>query len=134
MILEFLAKDLQDAGLGTIGTDIFIHQIDENVVKGIVLRLPIAGIPTDYNLPGFYHATIQVIARSALQVEGDAMAASIKRALTSLQRRVYLNPDDSFAMQLNQMYLEKLPIVYPRSTGYSKEWSLNFYACFVIPE
>lgn len=133
MKLELLSELLEQRGLGTRGTDIFVHRMDAECPKGILLRLPIAGIDTDFNLPGYYKTQIQAIIRDANQQSGDAMAVRVMAQLT-MYERIFTDPDTgAFLMQINQMYPAKLPIIYPRSEGQEIEWSLNFDVSYAIP-
>ena len=131
MRLDLLAALIEQQGLGTRGVDIFIHRMDAEISKGILLKLPIAGIDTDYDLPGYYKTDFQVIIRAQRQEDGDDLAKQLNKLLT-MYGRDFTNTDASFAMQVKQMYPAKLPIVYPRSDGHGIEWSLNIHAAYVM--
>lgn len=132
MRIDLLAKILQDAGLGTMGQDIFIHRMNSEVHQGIMLKLPIAGIPTMPELPGYFKCDFQIIVRAVDQATGDQLAANAAKALTFYERDL-TNDDGSFAMQVKQIYPIKLPIVFPRSTGHGTEWSVNMHIAYVLP-
>jgi hypothetical protein len=133
MRLDILAQVLVDAGLGTIGTDIFMHRMDANAVRGILLRNPIDGVAVDPTLPKYYKSALQAIVREETQAAGDAKAAAIIAALTFYNRE-FRAPTAPFAliMQVKQLYPTKLPIIYPRSVGRGIEWSCNFHADYVL--
>lgn len=132
MRLDILAQLLEDTGLGVQGQSIFIHRMDAECTKGILLRLPIAGVETDFNLPDYYRAEFQAIVRAQIQAEGDVLAKSVTAALT-FYNRDFFDTNGVFQLQVKQMYPAKLPIVYPRSDGHGIEWSLNFCAAYVQP-
>jgi hypothetical protein len=133
MRLDLLAEMLEINGFGQRGTDIFVHRMDADATRGIMLRNPINGIETDYNMPGYLKTTTQVIVRDTDQVRGDTTSAAIMKLFT-MYRVVFSDPNGgAFLMQINQMYPEKLPIVYPRSDGRVTEWSLNFNVTYVLP-
>ena len=131
MRLDIIAGLIQTAGLGVMGQNIFIHRMGAEVVEGILLKLPIDGITTDFDLPGYYKTTFQVIVRARLQADGDTLAKALTELLT-IYSTDYNDPTSgNFALQIKQMFPAKLPIVYPRSDGQGIEWSLNLYACYV---
>lgn len=132
MRFDILAQLLQDAGLGTQGQTIFIHHMDVSATSGILLRAPLEGIKNDYNLPGYHKTKIQVIVRGLIQADGDALAARVSNTLT-FYNRIFLNPDNSFAMQVNHICPASLPIIYPRSPAKEIEWSITFETCYVLP-
>lgn len=125
MKLDILAALLQTAGLGTIGTDIFMHRMEATCARGILLRNPIDGILVDNNLPGYHKTAIQAIIREDTQAVGDTRAKLVMAVLTMGRR-------DFDGMQIKQMYPTKLPIVYPRSVGRGIEWSINLHADYVL--
>jgi Bacteriophage minor capsid protein len=131
MRLDILANLLVTAGLGQLGSTIFIHRMDESVGNGLLLKAPIAGIPTIPELPGYYKAPFQIIVRNLVQADGDALAAQATQVLT-ITEQSFNNLDGTFAMQIKQMYPTRLPIVYPRSTGNYTEWSINMHADYVM--
>jgi hypothetical protein len=132
MRYDLIAKVIQDAGFGTMGTDIFIHRMDAECVAGIMIRGPLDGIPTDDNLPDYYRGTLQIIIRNADQVAGDDIARRLAPVI-EMQRRVFTDTDGSVLIDVKQIYLTKLPIIYMRSVGRSIEWSLNFKTYYVMP-
>ena len=74
MRYDLIAKAIQDAGFGTMGTDIFIHRMDAEAVSGILIRGPLDGIPVDKNLPDYYRGSLQIVIRNADQATGDGIA------------------------------------------------------------
>lgn len=131
MRLDLLAKVLEDAGLGQRGTDIFVHRMPADVQKGILLRLPLDGVPRDAELPGYFKTEFQAIVRDIEQGAGDDKAARVKTALEMYRRR--FEEGGELLMQVNHIYLEQLPIVYMRSEAQGIEWSLNFWASYTMP-
>ncbi|MCK1543422.1 hypothetical protein IVB12_16010 [Bradyrhizobium sp. 179] len=132
MKLEILAQLLQDAGLGTIGTDIYVHSMPADVRKGILLRDPLAGTKVDPGLPGYYRSRLQAIVRAPAHAEGKTLSDAVAKKL-EMGKRIFNNDDGSLSMQVNYIYLEQLPIVYPWTPANALEWSLNFVTSYVEP-
>jgi hypothetical protein len=132
MRLDIIAKILEDAGLGVQGQSIFIHRMGEEVAQGILIRVPIVGTPVNPELPDYYKGEVQVIVRASTQAVGDGLAKQVMDLLTIYNRDFY-DAQGVFQFQIKQMYPMKLPIVYPRSTGYATEWSMNMHLdCVMI--
>lgn len=132
MRADILATILEDAGLGVIGETIFIHHMPDACAEGVLIRLPLIGIPIDHELPGYIKGRVQVIVRATAQSAGDALASEVMKALT-IYATEYLDPETGvFAMKINYLRADTLPIVYPRSVGNLKEWSINFDCCHVL--
>ena len=131
MRLDLLADMLQTAGMGTEGVDIFIHRMPAETTEGILLRIPPVGIRNSPELPNYYRAEFQAIVRNANQQAGDLVASQLLNLLT-INRRTFTNSDNTFAMEIKQMWNDKLPIVYPRTDGYGLEWSIDLHADYVM--
>jgi hypothetical protein len=132
MKLELLAQVLQDAGLGTIGDDIYVHYMPGDVRQGILLRDPLAGTKIDPGLPGYFRTRFQTIVRAAAHQEGSQLAERVSNAL-EMGKRIFNDTDGKLVMQVNYIYLEQLPIVYPWTPANALEWSLNFATSYVQP-
>ena len=132
MRYDLIAKVIQDAGFGTMGTDIFIHRMDEVCLNGILIRGPLDGIPTDDNLPDYYRGSLQIVIRNVDQLTGDDIARRLRPVL-EMEREVFLDTSGNVLMDVKQIFLTKLPIVYLRSVGHAIEWSLNFKTYYVMP-
>lgn len=131
MRLDLLSQLLEDAGLGVQGQTIFIHRMDAECNQGIMLRMPIAGVPSNPELPLYYKATFQAIIRAQAQAAGDLLAKQVADTLT-IYNREFFDTSNNFLMQIKQMYPDRLPIVYPRSVGHDVEWSVNFHTDYVM--
>jgi hypothetical protein len=132
MKLEILAQLLQDANLGTIGEDIYVHSMPADVREGIMLRNPLAGTKVDPGLPGYYRSRLQAIVRATDHASGEVLAESVGKAL-EMGKRLFNDTDGKLLMQVNYIYLEQLPIVYPWTPANVLEWSLNFVTSYVQP-
>lgn len=132
MKLELLAKVLQDAGIGTIGTDIFVHAMPAEVKQGVMLRNPLAGTKVDANLPDYYRTTLQAIVRDTGHAAGDVKAKTVAAALKMFNRK-FFDDGGGLVMKVNHIFPEQLPIVYPHTPSNSIEWSLNFVTSYVQP-
>lgn len=135
MRIEFLVQKLADQGLGVIGESLFAHEMPADCKKGVMLKMPIAGIDYDPTMPGFFNDRFQIIVRHSQHVEGQALADAVMKAIVHKQSVDYFDqPGNVFAMRINHLLPAALPIRYPRSDGNGIEWSLNFRISFVLPE
>lgn len=132
MNLELLAKVLQDAGIGAISTDIFVHAMPAETKQGVMLRNPLAGTKVDIGLPGYYRSTLQAIVRDIGHADGDLKAKAVIAALTMFNR-AFRDDLGNLLMKVNHIYPEQLPIVYPHTPSNAIEWSLNFVTSYVQP-
>lgn len=132
MKLDLIAQLLADAGLGTIGVDIFAHSMPADCEKGIMLRNPLDGVPVNAYLPGYYRTKLQAIVRAPTFAEGDELSKRAGALLKMFNRR-FTDQAGNLVLKVNHIYPEKLPINYPRSPGQGIEFSLNFHACYVMP-
>jgi hypothetical protein len=132
MRYDILAQIIADAGLGTKGVDLFLFHMPDNA-HGILIRSPLQGIPVNHYLPGFLHAGIQIIIRSASQSAGDSLSKRLSTALTIVNTS-YNDPQSGLlAMTVNYIRPRSLPIIYPRDPGNIREWSMYFDCCYVLP-
>jgi hypothetical protein len=122
-VMSIVSK-IENLGLGVQGETLFVYQMPATCAKGILLKLPLIGTPIDHELPNYYRGTMQIIVRSPVQSEGDALAKSIMTALTL--HGVTLLDGAGKGMSIKRMLPATLPIVYRRSDGNGIEWSLNF--------
>lgn len=134
MKLDYLASLLVAANLGTAGESIFIGSMPSDCTEGIMLRNPLSGIDIEHELPGFYKSDPQVVVRSQRFDTGESKAAAVIKALSITQTRKVLGPNSKPSMTINYVRARHLPIMYPRSDGNGREWSINFSACYVILE
>lgn len=128
MKLELLAGHIETLGLGTIGKDLFVHHMNGDVRQGILLRVPLSGVPIDHELPDYFRAEVQVIVRAQNQAAGSTLAARLLRELSLY--KVTLT-DGVTTLTINQMLPKTKPIVYPRSESNGMEWSINFACSYV---
>jgi hypothetical protein len=132
MRLDLIAKLIADGGYGTLGTDIFINRMTADCRRGLMIRLPLDGIPIDPDLPNYYKGDMQLIVRAETQAAGDALSANLQKLLT-IYNRTLLNTDSSFAMKINHMIPRTLPRCYPTLEGDGIEWSTDFNVNYVLP-
>lgn len=81
MYLEALAGIIQDEGVATIGSNLFVYSAPAEQENYALLMLGGDGIPFDSQLPGYYNTKYQVIVRYKTHAEGAAFANDIKDAL-----------------------------------------------------
>lgn len=133
MNLDVLAAALADADLGVVGETIFQEHMPSGVDEGILLKIPLGGTPMDHELPGYYRGQLQVIVRSTSHETGESLSRQVMDLLTTQETRDYTDEDDEFAMRVNLMLPDTLPLRFPRSDGGYIEWSINFDCSFVLP-
>lgn len=134
MRLDILARLLESKNVGIEGTSIFVFQMPADCPQGVLLKLPLSGIPVDHYLPGFYDSRMQMIVRAQSQSAGDTLVRQAVAALVhDITTDYYDQPGSVFAMRINHLLQDNLPIRFPRSDGNGIEWSINFKTCFTLP-
>jgi hypothetical protein len=131
MRIDLLADLLAAAKVGTPGKDIFEEEMPADVKAGVLLKLPLQGVPIDHELPGYYRGAVQAIVRAQKVDTGDRLAKRVMEALT-LSEHSFTNEAGEEVMHVNFLRPRTLPIVYPRSDGNGKEWSINLDASYVL--
>lgn len=130
MRLDLLLDVLVDAECGIVGENLFVDQMTE-VSTGVLVRVPLEGIPICAETPRYYRGPIQAIVRASTHAVGDALMGKVVDALTIYSMR-FTNEDGSLAMKINQMIPRTMPLKYPRSDGNGLEWSVTFDCVFVL--
>lgn len=120
-----LTQKLEDDGLGVQGESIFINMIPAECPTGILLRNPLQGTPIDYELPGYYKTSFQLIVRTASYTDGEALINSAIESLTVVGKSI----GDSF---FHYSRPKTLPVSFPLSKGNLLEFSVNFDVAFVV--
>ncbi|SER25902.1 hypothetical protein SAMN05216548_1146 [Faunimonas pinastri] len=133
MRIDLLAELLSDAGLGVAGESLFLYEMPAECSQGLLIKTPLTGIAINEELPGYFKFGLQVIVRAMTHGAGEDLAGKVIQVLTINQRRIFTNQDGSFAMQVNRLMPETLPIVYPRADSDALEWSINFACSLVLP-
>ncbi|AMB48263.1 minor capsid protein [Methylobacterium sp. AMS5] len=127
-ITDYLAAE----GLGTVGKDLFEHEMPANTKVGILLRTPLEGIKICHELPGYYRGrALQAIVRAQKDETGWPLAGRLSKALT-LYKREFKDSEGRLVMRINHLLPQTLPITYRRSDGNGKEWSINLDASYVL--
>lgn len=130
MNLDCISQLLINGGAATaLGVDLFQFHMPEDCEQGILLKLPIQGIPINHYIPGFFKARFQAIVRSPTHTFGDPLALLVSKLLTV--SNVFF-PGSSPAFIIKQMFPTTLPVVYPRSAGNIYEWSINLECCYLM--
>ena len=130
MRLSLLADLLEAAQIGVKPEAIYIDEMPATETIGVLLRLPLTGVPINHELPGYYRSQVQAIVRAQKAANGDLLAARVSAALTLTDRSLPAGgPESMFVTFLRP---RTLPVVYPRSDGNGKEWSISLDACYVM--
>jgi hypothetical protein len=139
MNLDVLTKILVDKNVGVVGNvlgttalPIFKNRIPATVTRAIVLKTSIEGVFVDNYLPGFFKTRFQVIVRSGVQADGDAIAKAVMTAFKSEALTTYTDDQSNFLMQINYILVDRLPVVYTRDDSAVNEWSINFRICYCM--
>lgn len=131
MRIDLIADYLEAQDLGLPGVNIFEEEMPASTKVGILLKLPLQGIPVDHELPGYFRGQLQAIVRAQKVDTGDRLAHAVSTALT-LVNQPFAGEDGAEAMFVNYLRPRTLPIVYPRSDGNGKEWSINMDASYLL--
>ncbi len=130
MNLDAICQIIEDAGLGTLGESLFQHHMPETATQGLVLRLPLEGVPINHYIPGFRRGSFQVIVRDDRFAEGQAVAERVFDLLT-LHRRDFQDAQGKLYFRILQCLPRTEPIVYPRMGSNLTEWSINFDVAYL---
>lgn len=127
MDLTPIANKLENEGLGTPGTDLFVNFMPMEAADAVLLRSPLSGTEIDPNLPGYYRCYFTAIVRTRDFVQGQEKMREIMRVLTIYDEDV----DDIF---VKRMYPKTLPVYFPISDGNFYEIQVTFDLVFVGTE
>lgn len=118
-----IAQMLNDAGVATLGQNLFINMMPISVTNGIPLRNPINGTKIDHELKGHYNTEFKVIVRTTNYETGYKLMKKVFRLLTL---------DNHFVegMHIKQCYPDNEPIEYPISEGNTLELASDFKIAF----
>ena len=119
MKLEPISQLLIDEGVVTGNGDIFLFEMPSECKKGILMKLPLQGVPVDPELPLYYRCDFQVIVRAQKHADGYPLAELVRQKLTFTERTVG-------TLHIQELRPLTLPISYRRSDGNGLEWSLAF--------
>lgn len=125
MNLMPLAQKLETDLVGVMGTSIFINMIPAECPQGILLRNRLPGTKIDYELPGYYKARFQLIARAQDYAVGEAL---INQAFASLT----MKETTLGSMSIRFIRPVTLPAVFPLSKGNLLEFAADFEAVYVV--
>lgn len=133
MNLDVISRILIEAGCAqALGVDLFQHHMPETVTSGVLLKLPIAGIPVNHYIPGYFKGSFQTIVRAPQDSVGEPVAKKIWKALT-IYEQTYNDPDTGeFQMLIHHLFPRDLPVRYPRSIGNLIEWAITFDCNYVL--
>jgi hypothetical protein len=105
-----VADLIQSAGLGTLGTDVFIGTIPAEVKSAVMLREPLNGAIIDDGLRGFFNTEFQVIVRDPDPQAGYNRCLEISKALR-------VNRITSNGVEITWLVPKTLPISYPKGNA-----------------
>lgn len=125
MNLDSIAQVITEAGLGAPGKTLFMHHMPETCAKGVLLRLPMEGIPTNQYIPGYYNGSFQAIVRDKNHASGQDLADRLSKLLTFYERN-FADKKGRVYQRILQCYPCQKPIVYPRLPDNLIEWSIKF--------
>lgn len=111
-LLMAVSDLIQAAGLGALGSDVFIGTIPAEVKGGVMLREPLNGAIIDDGLQGFFNTEFQVIVRDPDPLVGYNRCLAIQQAL-----RVYRMTSADHGVEISWMRPLTLPISYPRGAA-----------------
>lgn len=124
MNLETIADILVDAGLGTKGTNLFVHRMPADKM-GILLRELSPGSRIDPYIPNWRKSTLMLIVRSPVYSTGYTLASEAQLALTIEREGQYGN------MFLKYLRPENEPFAFPHQSGDYTEFLVSIDACWV---
>lgn len=119
-----LAERLQAAGLGTLGTSIFVNMMPTECESGVLLRQPLTGTRINYELPDYFKTRVQVIVRTRNFEPGSQLMKQVTAAL--------LIQSDT---QVGDMFIRYLrpvskPVSFPVTLGNFIEFTVPMDVCY----
>lgn len=123
-----LIERLQAAGVGTSGTSLFLNMMPTECELGVLLKPPLTGTKIDYELPGFFKTSLQVVARSHDYSTGLALC---KQAVAAL-----LITTDTVVGPMTIRFLrpKHQPVAFPLSEGNFIEFNVSMEVCYNADE
>ena len=99
---------------------------------GVMMRVPLTGIPIDPYIPNHYKGQMQIIIRHREPALGIAMANEVQKLLKVESREFYPANQERGEVNLDIFIPETLPISFPRLNGNGHEWSQHFRCVFTM--
>jgi hypothetical protein len=130
---EYVAQLMADAGLGVIGSTIFVHSMPAECKKGyLVIEAP-GGAPIDQELQGWERHGFQVVARAGSYGEVTEMGDGLVTKIPFKARRPVSGPSPMPTVTVDHIKATHQPMIYPRPDGKGLiEASVNFtYAALI---
>ena len=115
---------LENAGLGTSGTDIFAYHSPPDVHNCIIVYPSNDPPPVDPQTPYYYRGKFQVIVRNADYNAGIEICKAVQAALT-------INETETAQMKVKQCRPLYQARIYRRSGSGALEMSINFQIIYV---
>lgn len=125
MKLKPITTWLEQLGVGTQGTDLFINEIPSECKNGIVLLDSYGGMPINPYLPGYKMGVFRAVVRSTDHDAGLARAFALVETFT-VQTEQQL---DGILLKMMQPLAE--PRRYRRSVGGFYEFEFESDICYV---
>lgn len=119
-----IANKLQAMNLGEKGKTLFINFMPMECKDGILLRSPLNGTTIDFELPGYYKTTFNVIVRGHDYAIAAAKMQSVMTALCFFETPLE-------GVHYKYVRPKSLPVTFPVSEGNFYEIQVSFDANFV---
>lgn len=119
-----LIRRLETATVGVQGVSLFLNMMPTECELGVLLKPPLTGTRINYELPGYFKTSIQVVARAHDYATGQAL---IKHAVDAL-----LITSDTLIETLTIRYLRPRhqPVAFPISEGNFLEFNVSMELCY----
>lgn len=127
VLIDTLANHLEDAGVGLVGKDIFVHFLPEAAEYGILL-LDNYVYKTTSEIPGYRRGQFRIVVRAKTHKEGNTLSTQTIAAL-SMVRKKFAGIEIKLLEQMHD------PISFPPSTHTkSKEFVTNFSVIYGLTQ
>lgn len=127
MRLEDMQRRLDGAGVGAMGTDLFIYSMPAEVTRGVMLTPGASGDAVNHEVPGYRPAaSFQIVVRALEHEDGFALMARAVKAATITQP-IALGP-----YRINHARPRHDAVVTPRADGNGLEFSVAFDVNLVV--
>jgi hypothetical protein len=113
-----------NAGLGVLGTSLFIDHMPETCEVGVMIRNPLQGNPINHYIPGYEKWQFQIIVRDRTHVGGETRSNAISKLLYF--GNMNFTQADGSNLLINFCRPRTKPVTYPRLPNNLIEWSTMF--------
>jgi Bacteriophage minor capsid protein len=112
VLIDAFANHLQSEGLGTLGTNLFVHRMPAEIKQGLLLINNAGGAMVDPYIPRYRRCRFRLIARGTSPSNAIGQINAVLPTLDAICGKII---DDTIEVKL--LTRENDPVVFPASLG-----------------